>query len=339
MHIPCSETARPAVERALATAFGTTELDSVSPLAGGMSGARLHRIRVGGVPYVLRIEGSTDAFRNPERWYACMRIAAEACLAPGVRYASPTDGVAIMDFVPQRSLTLDYAGDKADLMVELAQTVRALHETSRFPPLMDYLDAMDILVGQFRASGAVSSEILDEPLARYGEVAAIYRRLPDDLVSSHNDLNPRNVLYDGRRLWLVDWEAAFLADRYVDLAAMINFFATNVDEAEVALRAYFRGEPDAAQRARLFLARQISHVFYAVMFLSGAAAEKPGAALSPPRADTPSLGELHAAVSLGEPILESCEGRAAYGLAHLAACAENLKGRELAPALAALGAA
>src|ERR1022692_2472698 len=33
-------------------------------------------------------------------------------------------------------------------------------------------------------------------------------------VSSHNDLTPENSLFDGDRGWLVDWEAAFLNDRY-----------------------------------------------------------------------------------------------------------------------------
>jgi len=31
-------------------------------------------------------------------------------------------------------------------------------------------------------------------------------------VSSHNDLNINNVLYDGQRVWISDWEAAFPID-------------------------------------------------------------------------------------------------------------------------------
>lgn len=333
---PIPEAHRAAVDRALLAAFGTAELDAVTPLGGGLSDALVFRIRVGGIPYLLRIDGTTDGFRDPERWRICMRIAAEACLAPPVRYACAGDGVAILDFIPERSMTLDYAGTKEDLLVELGQTVRILHQCAPFPPLMDYLDATDLLVGQFRASGIVDAETIRAPLARYAEVASVYRRLPGDLVSSHNDLNPRNILYDGRRLWLVDWEASFLADRYVDLAAVVNFFATSDEEAEIVLRAYFGGPSSAQQRARLFLARQISHVFYGVMFLSGAAAERPGMDLSPPGDGGRSLAALHGALALGEPIFERPEGRAEYGWAHLAAARGRLAGPELAPALAAL---
>ncbi|WP_374573972.1 phosphotransferase [Phenylobacterium sp.] len=325
------EPKRAAVARALTAAFGTDEPDALTPLSGGLSGGEVYRLRVGGIAYVLRIEAPADGFRDPARAYACMNAAAGACLAPAVRYACAADGVAIMDFVPERSLALDYAGSKAELMTELGQAVRVLHETPGFPPLMDYLDGMDLLIGQFRAQAADSAA--EEALARYGEIAAAYRRLPADPVSSHNDLNPRNVIYDGRRLWLIDWESAFRADRYVDLAAMTGFFAADEAEAEAGLRAYFRRPPVAAERARLFLARQIGHVFYGIMFLGGALAERPGEA---PPDGARALGELHAAIGLGEPVLERWEGRAAYGQARFAAMLEALDGPGLPAALAAL---
>ena len=86
----------PAVRRATLAAFGTDEIDSARPLSGGLSGARIFRIRVGGVPYLLRIEVGRDAFRDPARAYACMLIAADGLIAPRVRYADAQDGVAIL---------------------------------------------------------------------------------------------------------------------------------------------------------------------------------------------------------------------------------------------------
>ena len=327
---------RPAVDRALMAAFGTTVLDSVVPLTGGLSGAQVYRIRVGGIAYVLRIEGPADALHDPARWYRCMQIAADAFLAPRVRHACAADGVAIMDFIPQKSLVLDYAGTKSDLVVELAQAIRALHATPAFPPLMDYLDGVEGILGQLRASGLVATEALAEPLARYAEVAAVWRRLPAELVSSHNDLNPRNVLYDGARLWLVDWEASFLADRWVDLASAANFFAPSPDEEDLLLRTYFGGASDAGRRARMFLARQINHTFYGAIFLLGAAAERPGSRLPGTRLDAPPLAELHRRLGEGDFILEAWENRVAYGQARLAAAAENLAGPDCARAVAAL---
>ncbi|WP_192954648.1 choline/ethanolamine kinase family protein [Gallaecimonas mangrovi] len=38
---------------------------------------------------------------------------------------------------------------------------------------------------------------------------------------AHVDLNPQNCLWQGERLWLIDWEYASLADPYYDFAALM----------------------------------------------------------------------------------------------------------------------
>ncbi|WP_304167179.1 phosphotransferase [Phenylobacterium aquaticum] len=322
--MPIAEPHRAAVERALVTAFGTPVADSVTPLAGGLSGAQVLKIRVGGIAYVLRIEGARDAFRDPHRWYGCMAHAAEACLAPRVYYANPEDGVAILDFIPQRSLSTDYAGTRDNLLVELAQTVRVLHQTPGFPPLVGYLDAMESLLAPFRAGGMFTAGTLDALLTSYDRVSALYRGLPADEVSSHNDLNPRNLIYDGRRIWLVDWESAFRADRYVDLAASLNMFTRDAAEADLVVRTYFNRPPTPVEQARLQLMRQISHVFYGVMFLSGAAAERPGTVFAD--LEAPPLAALHQGIGEGTFALDPWEGRVAYGKAQLSAALQGIGG-------------
>lgn len=322
----------PAVERALRAAFGTAELDSARPMGGGLSGAHVFKIRVGGVPYLLRVEAERDAFRDPARAYACMRIAADAFLAPRVRYADADDGLAIMDFIEEKSLTFDYRGSREDLVVEATQTVRALHAGPAFPPLVDYLDGMDALISIFRARGLFTPKATARVFQLYSRLRGGYRPGQGDLVASHNDLNPRNILFDGQRLWLVDWESAFLADRYVDLACIANLFAHTEEEEELLLRTYF-GEVDAAARARLFLMRQVNHLFYAVG-LANSVAEATGPVES---LEGPDLAQLHMGVTLGEVDLGSAPARLDYARARLAAAQEGMGSARFAAALATLG--
>lgn len=325
---------RPAIERALLAAFGTTDVDSAVRLTGGLSGALIFRIRVGGIAYLLRIEGTRDAFRDPARWYGCMAIAAGAFLAPRVRYADAQDGVAIMDFIPERSLSMDYRGTKSDLLVEMGQTLRALHAAPSFPPLVDYLDGIDGLIARFQGFGLLAPERSAPVFELYARLRAGYRTAPGDLVSSHNDLNPRNILYDGARLWLVDWESSFLADRYVDLATLANVFAPDADEEAVLLRTYLGAPPDEGQRARLYLMRQVNHLFYAMIFLNGVAEERPGERLDEWRARP--LSQIHQALGTGDFALESREGRTEYGLSRLGAALEGLSAGQFAEALGVL---
>ena len=317
---------RAAVSRALTRAFGVAEPDGMTRLFGGLSGAGVYRIRVGGIAYVLRVETPRNAFGDLGRAYACLRMAAQAALTPGVRDACAEDGVAILDFVEPRSLAMDYPGDGGPLVVDLAQTVRALHQAPAFPPRVDYLDGMAALIDRHRASSLLDPEATAPVLERYAVLAAGYRTRPEDLVSSHNDLNPANILYDGRRLWFIDWEAAFLADRYVDLATLANWFAADPVRENLLLRTYFNAPPTEEQRARLYLMRQVNHVFYGMVMLNGAADERPDARLPEPGLEGPSLEEIGGRLGLGDFDMTAWENRIAYAKARLRAADAGLQG-------------
>jgi len=313
--MPASLDQLPVVRKALRATFGTEALDGWVALSGGLSGAGVYRIRVGGIAYLLRVEAGRGGLRDPYRSYACLKLAAEACLAPGVRYADPDDGVVIGDFIEPRSLTLDYAGSRADLVVELAQAVRALHAIDGFPPLVDYLDGLDGLVKEAESCGAAPAGAFED----WSRLRPVCQRLTPQPAASHNDLNPGNLLYDGRRVWLVDWEAAFRADRYVDLAAIANVWAADQEDEALLLRTYFGREATASERARLWLFRQVNHVFHAAAFVAGVAGQTRAE-----RLDGPDLDELHQRLALGEPVLATPQGRLAYGLARLRVLRANL---------------
>jgi thiamine kinase-like enzyme len=74
---------------------------------------------------------------------------------------------------------------------------------------------------------------------------------------------------------LVDWEAAFLNDRYVDLAAVANQVVTNDEEEKTYLQEYFGAAPDEYQLARFHLMQQITHLFYTMAFLFQGSSGKP----------------------------------------------------------------
>jgi aminoglycoside phosphotransferase (APT) family kinase protein len=62
-------------------------------------------------------------------------------------------------------------------------------------------------------------------------------------VSSHNDPNPRNLLFDGIRLWLVDWELASRNDHLFDLAIATTEIADTPDLETALLTAAFGRAP------------------------------------------------------------------------------------------------
>src|SRR4029077_17822977 len=87
-----------AVTRALHEAFGVTEFEDIRMLTKGQSGALVYRIIVGGSPYLLRIITRTQDPTLPDH-FRCMKSAAEAGLAPHIRYTSIEDRISMTDFV------------------------------------------------------------------------------------------------------------------------------------------------------------------------------------------------------------------------------------------------
>jgi aminoglycoside phosphotransferase (APT) family kinase protein len=264
-----------AVTRGLREAFGVTEFEDISRITRGQTASLVFRIVVRGSPYLLKIITRTE---DPTRHYTSMKAAAEAGVAPRVRHTNIEHKISITDFVATEPLPV------SDALVLLPALLRTLHALPPFGraafnttctfllnkgPGLTTGPALDVYLQKFQAANILPKAESEEFFARYAEMAAVYPYDDSEMVSSHNDLfKPDNILFDGRRVWLVDWEAAFLNDRYADLAVVANQVVANDEEEMAYLREYFGAEPDRYQLARFHLMQQIAHLFYAMAFLS-----------------------------------------------------------------------
>ncbi len=152
-----------------------------------------------------------------------MRAAAEAGLAPPVLYADPDAGVAIITFVESRPLD-DYPGGPEALARALGSLAARLQATQLFPPVADYPSLVGGLLERLQATRLYRG-LLDPHRDAFERLRAAYPWDSFRLVSSHNDPHPGNILFDGERLWLIDWETAFRNDPAVDLALMTMYRA------------------------------------------------------------------------------------------------------------------
>jgi aminoglycoside phosphotransferase (APT) family kinase protein len=283
---------RAAVQRAVDAAFPGQEISASAPVVGGASGARVFRLTLGDQDRLLRLEGARDALRDPARQYACMKIAAAAGVAPRLIYADVQDGVAITDFI--QVSPPDPSVSRESRLRAIGQAIATLHAAPRFPGLVDVVDGVAAVIAQAEALNAMPKAGTERMRRLFAELARIYPRDPADQVSSHNDLNPTNLLFEGERVWIVDWESAFAADRYMDLAAVANFFAADETEEEQVLEAYFGAVLSDHHRAKLVVMQQLNRLFYAAMLLSAAVAAQPDLKLTPADLDTPRYSLIRA---------------------------------------------
>lgn len=313
-----------AVARGLREAFGVTEFDDIRGLPNRPGADLLFRIVVQGSAFLLRI---VIRVADPACHFTCMNTAAQAGLAPRVWYTSPEDKIAITDFVEAGPLP------RTEALIRMPRTLRALHALPPFPPRASHLNtsctfllgegtARNALIEQFQAANLLPAAEREELFARYAQVEAVYPRLDRDMVSSHNDLfKPDNILFDGRHMWLVDWEAAFLNDGYADLAVVANQVVTDDAEENIFLHEYFGQPPDEYQRARFFLMQQLAHMFYGMVFLLMGSAGKP----IDWSTRVPGFNDFHRRFWTGEVTLVKDDMKLMYGRVHWERLVNNIR--------------
>ena len=255
--------------RVLADAFGKAAT-AVKALSGGASPASLFRVDVGARRYLLRIEGPHSPLRVPTQ-YEAMRMAAEAGLAPKLHLVDANAGVVVMDFVEHRALGT-YPGGVRALTEAMGAMIARLQASPAIPAFVDYPDMVSRLFAHVRRTGLFADGVLDPHWERLQRIRESWNRDPARLVSSHNDCHPGNFLFDGERLWLVDWESAYHNDRFVDIAILLDNVAATPELEEVALRASLGRILDPDEQAQLDISRALTRLYFAGFFLSGSAA-------------------------------------------------------------------
>jgi thiamine kinase-like enzyme len=304
-----------AVARAVHETFRVPEFEDIRKMTKGLSSDLVFRIVVRGAPYLLRIMTRIDERMDPGRILACTSAAAKAGLTPCVRYSNAEDGISITDFVE----AVPFPATQA--LVQLPGTMQRLHALPPFPKAFNYVTAHNGFIWRFRKASLLPKSEIEEVFTRYEQVCATYPRLDSDLVSCHMDLKPENILFDGQHVWLVGWQAAFVNDRYFDLAVAANFVVTNNADEWTYLEQYFGQRPDEYQRARFFLMRQVVHMLSAAVFLLLGSAGKP----IDQSGKLPSFRDFHRRIWAGEVDLADNDLKIVYGRVHWKQLLQNMR--------------
>lgn len=294
---PIPKARRDVAAAAIKEALGSKPVTTFEPFSGGASGALIYRMIAGERSYLLRLESvQRGGFRDPHRAYRCMRIAADAEIAPALHYADPQSGVAIMDFVACQPLA-SYPGGPPALMPAVGEMIARLQGTPAFPMMVDYF-GIDPIFALLRNARLFAPGRLDPYTDGFERIRAVYSWNWETLVSSHNDVNPGNLLFDGTRLWLIDWEMAFRNDPMADVAIAANAMMAGPELEDVLLQGWLQRPVDRLLRAKLLLMRQMVRLYYAGLMLSMSLAAPP--AVPDDDMSVPAFEDFVAAVERGE---------------------------------------
>lgn len=180
---------------------------------------------------------------------AATRAAHAAGLGPEVVHAEP--GALVLRFVDGRTLTAaDIARD--DMLPRIATLLRRCHqdvqEHMRGPAMMFWPFH---IVRDYAATLAAADSPWRPEVPRLLAMADRFERAlgPVAITFAHNDLLAANIIDDGARLWLIDWEYSGFGAAAFDLAnlASNNGFDDLLDEA---LQRHYLGHPPDSEAMR-----------------------------------------------------------------------------------------
>src|SRR3569832_2233305 len=191
-------------------------VENIEPITMGLSGAGVYAGSAARGAFVLRVQASNvaaDAFAGQLR---LLQRVATAGIAPAIVHVDQPARAVVSARVAGRPLGAALAdpAQRPQAFASVIDSLRALHA----------LDTTDVVtsdpVAYARARPGFPDWAALQPVID-GADAALARDARR--VVSHNDMNPGNILWDGTRAWLVDWEAAGLNHPHYDLAAFAMF--------------------------------------------------------------------------------------------------------------------
>ncbi|WP_165232186.1 phosphotransferase [Aquisphaera insulae] len=185
---------------------------------------------------------------------ACQEAAWRMGLAPELVGREP--GLLVSRYIPGRPLAREdlWCDDR---LARLARTLRSLHEgwdsVLGHLPYFCPFQAIRTYAATAIGLGARIPEGLPDMVA---DACRLSRRIaPFRPALCHNDLLPANLIEDGDRIWLIDWEYSGMGHPLFDLASVSANSGFAADRDAELLRAY-RGEVLAREldELRLFAA-------------------------------------------------------------------------------------
>ena len=236
---------------------------SMEPLTGGLSNEGWKVTDENG-SHVVRF-GEDYPFHHVDRKRELMtaHAAYSAGLAPEVEYSAP--GVMVSKFIDAKTW------QEEDVKAAPERVAKLIHDFHHNMPqhvsgpgfmfwpfhvIRDYARTLDAGDSPFR-----------KHIPHYLELGQAMEeaQISMPIIFAHNDLLPANILDDGNRLWLIDFEYAGFSTAMFDLAGAASNAGMDDTEANVLLDSYF-GEAINATTLKAFDAMQCASLLREAMW-------------------------------------------------------------------------
>jgi thiamine kinase-like enzyme len=232
----------------------------ISPtlLTGGITNLNI-LVSDRGDEYVVRIADDIPVLHVMRfNELAASRAAAEVGVSPEIVHAEP--GVMVRRYVRGRVLqTQDLQDPKmVERVVDLLKRVHGPVGRAVRGPILAFSPFHTIRdhAATVAADGGTGSKSLPGMLAAADVLSRIVGRV--SVIFGHNDMLPANLIDDGSRLWLIDWDYAGFGPASFDLANLAANCRTDSAMERQLLTLYYGKQPDDVEFRRFVAMKCVS---------------------------------------------------------------------------------
>ena len=214
---------------------------------------RVYKVELADRSLCLRIPGEgTAAIIDRRAEAAIARAAATVGIAPEVLYFD-ADGVMLTRFV-EGAVTLSARRfhDDPGAVRRAAQALARLHaDAPDFPREFNVFEITGDYLDLLQSRGSNIPDTVPELMGGMEEIRRALAVHPAALRPCHCDPTGANLLDDGARIWLIDWEYAGMNDPMWDLAYLSVQSSFDCPQDKALLTAYLGRQPQDVEASRM----------------------------------------------------------------------------------------
>ncbi len=222
---------------------------SVEPLPGGLTNDN-YLVTVAGRRLVARLFRPSSAVLQIDRAaeHQNATAAASTGIAPQVIAFVPSAGVLVTQWIPGVTLTAPELRQES-MIRRVADACRQLHSGPRFAADFDMFGVQRAYLQIAQSAGFRLPDRYADFMPVVAQIRTVLQMDPPSAVPCHNDLLAANIIDDGDRLWLIDFEYSGNNDPCFELGNIWSESNLADDHLELLVSSYF-GVPDPALIAR-----------------------------------------------------------------------------------------
>lgn len=221
----------------------------IKPLGGGITNVNLY-VRDANNEYVVRL-GDDIKEHGVMRWneLAISHAAAAAGFSPKVVHFEP--GVLVLEFLQATTYQEADVSQPENLprIIELVANVHQKLGDHLTQPVLAFwpFQVNRTYVARLTTENSSHKSILPEMLGKMAMLESAVGQI--ELVIGHNDLLAANILDDGKRLWLIDWEYGGYNSPLFDLAGLASNNGLSEAQEQAMLERYYGVSSDKRWRS------------------------------------------------------------------------------------------